>query len=60
MVPPHYSDYAEVFSFDLEMKLPKNTDINEHAIKFVEEKQLSYEPMYILSLMELETLKAYI
>ena len=32
-VPPEYADYANVFSFDLTMELPKNTCINKHAIK---------------------------
>ena len=32
-VPPKYVDYADIFSFDLAMELPKNTGINKHAIK---------------------------
>ena len=28
-----YADYANIFSFDLAMQLPKNTCINKHAIK---------------------------
>ena len=31
-VPPEYADYADVFSFDLAIELPKNTGIKEHAI----------------------------
>ena len=42
------------------MELPENTGMNEHAIKLIEEKQLSYGPIYALSLVELETLKVYI
>ena len=42
------------------MKLPENTDINEHIIELIERKQLSYGPIYNLSLVELETLKTYI
>lgn len=38
----------------------KNTDINEHTIKLVKGKQPSYRLIYILSLVELETLKTYI
>ena len=33
-----YSDYADVSLFDLTIKLPENTSINEHTIKFVNEK----------------------
>ena len=32
-VPPKYVDYANIFSFNLAMELPKNTGINKHAIK---------------------------
>ncbi len=42
------------------MELPKNIRINEYTIKLIEEKQLSYGPIYTLSLVELETLKVYI
>ena len=42
------------------MELPKNTGINEHAIKLIEGKQLPYRPIYSLGLVELETLKAFI
>ena len=28
-----YAEYADVFSFDLAIKLPENTSINKHAIK---------------------------
>lgn len=42
------------------MKLPKNTSINKYTIKTGDSKQLSYEPIYALSLVELETLKTYI
>lgn len=34
-----YSDFADLFSFDLAIKLPENTNINEHTIKQVEDKQ---------------------
>lgn len=37
-----YSHYADVFSFDLVMKLPENISINKYAIKIVEEKQSFY------------------
>ena len=31
-VPLKYTDYADVFSFDLAIKLPENTSINKHVI----------------------------
>lgn len=42
------------------MNLPKNTSINEHVIKLVEDKQLPYGPNYSLEPVELKTLKIYI
>ena len=36
------------------------TELNQHAIKLQEGKQLSYRPIYSLGLVELETLKTYI
>lgn len=33
-----YADYADIFAFDLAIKLPKNIGINKHAIKLIEEK----------------------
>ena len=59
-IPPEYNNYANVFSSDLAMELPGNTDINEHAIKLIEGKQPFYSPIYSLVPMELEMLKAYI
>ena len=37
-VPSEYIDYYDVFSFDLAMGLPKNTSINNHAIKLQDDK----------------------
>lgn len=34
--------------------------MNEHAIEFIKDKQLSYRPIYSLNSIELETKKAYI
>lgn len=48
------------FSQDLAIELPKNTNINKYAIKFIESKQPSYRFIYNVSLVELETLKIYI
>ena len=59
-IPAEYFDYADIFLRDLTIKLPKNTGINEHAIKLIEGKQPLCGPIYALSLIELETLKAYI
>lgn len=57
---PKYADYAGIFSFDLAMKLFENTDINKHALKMQDRKQLPYRPIYSLEPVELETLKTYI
>ncbi len=59
-IPTKYSDYADVFSSDLVIKLSKNTRINEHAIELLKGKQPLYGLIYALNLVELETLKAYI
>ncbi len=59
-IPAEYSDYADVFSLDLAMELPENTGMNEHAIELIDGKQPPYGPIYALSPVELETLKAYI
>ena len=37
-VPPEYADYADIFSINLAMELPKNIDINKHAIKLQDSK----------------------
>lgn len=59
-VLPKYKDYADIFFSNLLIELPKNTGINDHAIKLVEDKNLLYELIYALSLVELEILKIYI
>lgn len=38
----------------------KITDMNKHAIHLIKEKQLLYGLIYTLSLVEVETLKAFI
>lgn len=45
---------------DLAIELPENTEINEHAIKLINAKQLSYGLIYALNPVELENLRAYI
>lgn len=42
------------------MEVPENVRVNEHAIKLIDGKQPLYSSIYTLSLVELETLKAYI
>ncbi len=42
------------------MELPENTGINVHVIGLIKEKQPLYKPIYALSLVELEIVKAYI
>ena len=59
-VSSKYTDYADIFSFDLAMELPENTNINEYAIELQDNKQPFYEPIYSLGPVELETLKTYI
>lgn len=53
-------NYANDFSANLVMELLKNTGINKYAIELIEGKQPIYGLIYSLSLLELETLKAYI
>ena len=59
-VPTEYSNYSNIFSMENIVELPKNTRINEHAIKLEEDKQPLFGPIYSLGLVELETLKTYI
>lgn len=59
-IPIEYTDYADLFFFDLIIKLSKNTGINKHIIKLVEDKQLPYKFIYNLKPIDLETLKAYV
>lgn len=59
-MPSKYSDYADIFSFNLAIKLSKNTNINEYIINLIEDKQLPYKPIYTQSLVELEALKIQI
>lgn len=49
-----------MFSIYLAIELPKNTYINEHAIKLVKNKQPLYNFIYTINLIKLETLKTYI
>lgn len=59
-VPAKYSDYINIFFFDLVIKLLENIKMNEQAIKLIDNKQPFYELIYTLSPVELETLKTQI
>ena len=59
-VPSKYADFTDIFLPKLAIKLPEYIKINNHAIKFVDDWQLPYGPIYCLSFIELEILKAYI
>lgn len=43
-----YSNYADVFTANFVIKLPKHNGMNNHAIKLIESKQLSYGLIYSL------------
>lgn len=45
---------------DLTIKLPKFTNINNYIINLIENKQILYNLIYNLGLIELEILKIYI
>lgn len=48
-----YEEYTNVFSPNLVMELPENTEINKHVIKLMEGKKLLYGPIYSLSPLDL-------
>ena len=53
-------DYVNIFLFDLAIKLPENTSINQYAIELEKDKQLLYESIYSLELVKLKTFNIYI
>lgn len=55
-----YANKADIFLFDMTIKLLENTDISKYVIKLVENKQPLYNIIYAFSLVKLEILKAYI
>lgn len=55
-----YLDFIDFYLKELLVELPKRSDINKHAINLELGKQPSYELIYNLELVELETLKTYI
>lgn len=42
------------------IELPENININKYVIMLIRDKQPPYRPIYALSLVKLEVLKAYI
>lgn len=54
---PEYTEYANVFSHKLAMKLTENTGINEHAIKMITSGKSPYDSIYCFATVELETVK---
>ena len=59
-VPSEYTDFVDIFSPKLAVELSKHMEINDHAIKLVNDLQSLYDLIHNLGLVELEILKAYI
>ena len=59
-ISAEYSDYNNVFSVEYAAEFPKNSGMNEYAIKLEEGKQPLFGPIYSQGPVELETLKTYI
>ncbi len=59
-VASKYTDFVDIFSLKLAMKLPKHTRIHNHTIELVDDSQPPYGLIYSLGLVELEILKVYI
>ena len=60
IVPAKYTDFANVFLKKLAKVLPKQTSINKHDIKLINDKHPFYGLIYSLGLIELESFKTYI
>lgn len=60
LISAKYLDFAIVFSKRLITILLKHIEINSYTIDLKEDKQPFYKLIYILGLIELETLKIYI
>ena len=58
-LPPEYNEYSDVFSDSDAAELPKHGPA-DHAIDLIDGKQSSYDPIYNLNKMKLETLRGYI
>ena len=59
-VPSKYIDFVDIFLLKLAVELFEYTKINNHVIKFVNDKQPCYSSIYTLGLIKLEILKIYI
>lgn len=57
-IPFKYADFANIFLPDFAMGLSENNGINEYAIKLIDNKQLSYKPIYALNPVELKIFKS--
>lgn len=51
-IPLEQSDYADIFLADLAIELPKNTDMNKHALELIKENQPPYRLIYVFSPVE--------
>ena len=60
IVPPEYSDYANIFSETSAAELLKHTGINDHSIELVNDKQSPYGLIYSVRPVKLKTMKIYI
>ena len=59
-ISTEYFDFADVFSLELALKLPKHIGIYNYAIKLVDDQQSPYGSIYSLGPIELKILKIYI
>lgn len=59
-MPPKYFDYADVFSLNLVMDLPKDIEMNNYVIKLEQGKQPPYNLIYSLGPGKMEIIKTYI
>lgn len=59
-VSAKYLEYTNIFTFNLAIELSENISIYKYVIKLIDNKQLLYRFIYILSLIKLEILKTYI
>ena len=55
-----YFDYSNVFLVENAVEFSENTRINKYAIKLEKDKQLFFNLIYSLKLVELKILKIYI
>ena len=55
-----YVNFTDIFTLDMASEFFEHTEINNYAIKLVDNQQPPYRPIYSLGLVELKTLKAYI